>query len=179
MPFQVSPRCGRRHWPRLRPPGWSLGGNALALALRAGLLLAAGLVTAAGLLPSPAALANPQAGTSPTTSNSSAPPSRPIQAAGGTTSGAPQPAANRNANTKPSPNQPYAIDKGGLLPPPCPLIVSPELPALQPIRILPSQVAAKNRMGCLSAADAIYGPDGCPLRLCAANSGAFPGGEPR
>jgi hypothetical protein len=76
-------------------------------------------------------------------------------------------------------NQPEAIDNGGLLPPPCPLIVPPQVPALQPIRIQPSQVAAKNRMGCLSAADAFYGPDGCPLRLCPASSGAFPAGKPR
>ena len=78
-----------------------------------------------------------------------------------------------------SPNQPFAIDAPGLLPPPCPLIVPPELPALQPVRIQPSQVAAKNRMGCLSPADAIYGPDGCPLKLCAPTSGSFPAGRPR
>jgi hypothetical protein len=78
-----------------------------------------------------------------------------------------------------SPNQPFAIEAPGLLPPPCPLIVPPDLPALQPVRIQPSQVAAKNRMGCLSAADAIYGPDGCPLKLCAPASGAFPAGRSR
>ena len=78
-----------------------------------------------------------------------------------------------------NPNQPYAIDMPELLPPPCPLIVSPDLPALQPIRIQPSQVAAKNRMGCLSAADAIYGPDGCPIKLCPPTSGAFPAAKPR
>jgi hypothetical protein len=89
------------------------------------------------------------------------------------------PKAKPNPNPSPNPNQPYAIDKGGLLPPPCPLIVPPQLPALQPIRIQPSQVAAKNRMGCLSAADAIYGPDGCPQRLCPASSGAFPADKPR
>lgn len=175
MPFQVSPRRGRRHWPRLRPPGWSLEGSALALAL------SAGLATAAGLLPGRTVLANTLVSTPPSTSNGSAPPPRPLTTSDGTTPGSSRPSANPNANTRPSPslNQPYAIDKGGLLPPPCPLIVSPELPALQPIRILPSQVAAKNRMGCLSAADAIYGPDGCPLRLCPASSGAFPAGKPR
>ena len=174
MPLQVSPRRGRRRWPCLKPPGWRLEGSALALALTAGLF------TAAGLLASRAVLANP-ASTPPTSSNSSAPPPPPMKASGVNTPGTPHPRANPNANTKasPNPNQPYAIDKEGLLPPPCPLIVSPELPALQPIRILPSQVAAKNRMGCLSAADAIYGPDGCPLRLCPASSGAFPGGKPR
>jgi hypothetical protein len=81
--------------------------------------------------------------------------------------------------TNPDPNQPYAIDNSGLLPPPCPLIVPAALPALQPIRIQPSQVAAKNRMGCLSAADAFYGPDGCPLKLCAPSSGAFSAPKPR
>jgi hypothetical protein len=28
-------------------------------------------------------------------------------------------------------------------------------------------------MGCLSAADAIYGKDGCPIKLCAEASGSF------
>ncbi|MEB3200477.1 MAG: hypothetical protein VKK62_08125 [Synechococcaceae cyanobacterium] len=95
---------------------------------------------------------------------------QPLQAAP-----APNPAALTVPQTPapPNPNQPYAINRQGLLPPPCPLIVPPQLPALQPIRIQPSQVAIKNRIGCLSAADAYYGPDGCPLRLCPAGSGAM------
>jgi hypothetical protein len=28
-------------------------------------------------------------------------------------------------------------------------------------------------MGCLSAADAIYGKDGCPIKLCGEASGSF------
>lgn len=71
-----------------------------------------------------------------------------------------------------SPNQPLSIPTDRLPPPPCPLVVPPQLPALQPLRIDPSQVAAKNRRGCLSPADAIYGPDGCPQRLCG-SGGAF------
>ena len=56
----------------------------------------------------------------------------------------------------------------------CPLIVSPANAAVQPLRIAPSAVAAKNRIGCLSGADAIYGPDGCPLKLCGTNQGVIP-----
>lgn len=56
----------------------------------------------------------------------------------------------------------------------CPLIVPAEGTAIQPRRILPGQVAGKNAMGCLAPSDAIYGPDGCPLRMCGQNSGAFP-----
>jgi hypothetical protein len=37
---------------------------------------------------------------------------------------------------------------------------------IQPLRIQPRQVAAKNKMGCLSAEDAVYGPEGCPIRFC-------------
>ena len=60
--------------------------------------------------------------------------------------------------------------------PPCPVLtpsgaIDPTL--LQPMRIKPQQVKAKNAMGCLSPSDAIYGPDGCPLRFCGANSGTF------
>ncbi len=55
----------------------------------------------------------------------------------------------------------------------CRLVVNPELPALQPLRIAPSAVAAKNRLGCLSPADAIYGADGCPTRLCSQTSGVL------
>jgi len=61
--------------------------------------------------------------------------------------------------------------------PPCPLLTSPggttDPTLLQPMRIRPQQVKAKNAMGCLSPSDAIYGPDGCPLRFCGANSGTF------
>ena len=37
---------------------------------------------------------------------------------------------------------------------------------LQPKRLKPQEVKAKNAAGCLSPADAIYGADGCPLKLC-------------
>jgi hypothetical protein len=71
-----------------------------------------------------------------------------------------------------SPNQPESIPTDRLQPPPCPLVVPADLPALQPLRIHPSQVARKNRRGCLSPADALYGPDGCPVKLCT-KGGAF------
>jgi hypothetical protein len=48
----------------------------------------------------------------------------------------------------------------------CPLLVPREEAFLQPKRLPPAQVPAKNAAGCLSPADAIYGPDGCPLKLC-------------
>jgi len=73
----------------------------------------------------------------------------------------------------PSPNQPMAIE--GLPPPPCPLLVPHGDAALQPLRIQPSQVARKNAVGCLSPADAaLYGPDGCPRKLCHAPQGTVP-----
>jgi hypothetical protein len=73
----------------------------------------------------------------------------------------------------PSPNQPLAID--GLPPPPCPLLVPASDYALQPLRIQPSQVARKNAVGCLSPADAaLYGPDGCPVKLCHPPQGTVP-----
>jgi len=56
----------------------------------------------------------------------------------------------------------------------CPLVVAAKSSELQPRRIQPSQVAAKNAGGCLSPSDAIYGPDGCPLKLCGANAGVIP-----
>ncbi len=56
----------------------------------------------------------------------------------------------------------------------CPLVVAPSNSQLQPRRIPPSQVAGKNAGGCLSPSDAIYGPDGCPLKLCGANAGVIP-----
>jgi hypothetical protein len=55
----------------------------------------------------------------------------------------------------------------------CPLIVPAQNASLQPRRILPSQVQAKNGIGCLSPSDAIYGPDGCPVKMCGPGSGTF------
>jgi hypothetical protein len=49
---------------------------------------------------------------------------------------------------------------------------------LQPKRIQPQQVKAKNALGCLSPADAVYGADGCPLRLCGAGAGVIQLPEP-
>ncbi|MFM7313771.1 MAG: hypothetical protein ACKO0M_11495 [Cyanobium sp.] len=72
-----------------------------------------------------------------------------------------------------SPNQPLAIQ--GLPPAPCPLLLPHSDHALQPLRIQPSQVARKNAIGCLSPADAaVYGPDGCPVKLCTAEQGIMP-----
>jgi hypothetical protein len=56
----------------------------------------------------------------------------------------------------------------------CPLVVPARNSDLQPRRIQPSQVPGKNAGGCLSPSDAIYGPDGCPLKLCGANAGVIP-----
>ncbi len=56
----------------------------------------------------------------------------------------------------------------------CPLIVKPANAVFQPLPIPPRQVAAKNRAGCLSPGDAIYGPDGCPIRLCRDGGGVIP-----
>lgn len=55
----------------------------------------------------------------------------------------------------------------------CPLLVPVSQAELQPLRIPPAQVAAKNARGCLSPADAIYAPDGCPQRLCGGNAGVI------
>ena len=55
----------------------------------------------------------------------------------------------------------------------CPLIVPADSTTIQPRRILPSEVAGKNAMGCLSPSDAIYGADGCPVKMCGQTSGAF------
>ena len=74
----------------------------------------------------------------------------------------------------PSPNQPLAIDSNGMSPLPCPLVVPVKDYATQPLRIQPAQVAGKNAMGCLSPADAVYGPDGCPVRLCTTDQGSLP-----
>jgi hypothetical protein len=63
----------------------------------------------------------------------------------------------------------------------CPLIVPADSTTIQPRRILPSQVAAKNTMGCLSPSDAVYGPDGCPVKMCGQEAGVFalPGYTPK
>ncbi len=71
-----------------------------------------------------------------------------------------------------TPNQPLAIEASpGLSPPPCRLLVPRSEAVLQPLRIHPAQVAQKNSLGCLSAADALYGPDGCPSQLCGQKHG--------
>ena len=62
--------------------------------------------------------------------------------------------------------------------PPCPLVVPASQKLLQPRRIQPNQVQAKNAMGCLSPADALYGADGCPLRMCGAEAGVIQLPEP-
>ena len=56
----------------------------------------------------------------------------------------------------------------------CPLLVKPSDSDLQPLWSHPSQVQAKNRLGCLSGADAIYGADGCPSKLCGTGKGVIP-----
>ena len=61
----------------------------------------------------------------------------------------------------------------GLPKPSCPLAVPPSQKLFQPRRIQPNQVQAKNAMGCLSPADAVYGADGCPLRMCGAEAGVI------
>mgnify|MGYP006879000059 CR=1 FL=1 len=61
----------------------------------------------------------------------------------------------------------------GLPKPPCQSVVPPSQKLLQPRRIQPNQVQAKNAMGCLSPADAVYGADGCPLRMCGAEAGVI------
>lgn len=62
--------------------------------------------------------------------------------------------------------------------PSCQLVVPANQRVLQPKRIQPEQVKAKNAMGCLSPADAVYGADGCPLRLCGPNAGVIQLPEP-
>jgi len=56
----------------------------------------------------------------------------------------------------------------------CPAIVNKAAGDVEPLRISSSEVALKNRMGCLSPNDAIYGADGCPLKLCSPSSGVVP-----
>jgi hypothetical protein len=73
-----------------------------------------------------------------------------------------------------SANQPLAIDgPAALVPSPCRLVVPQSDAVLQPMKIRPEQVPLKNRLGCLSPADAVYGSDGCPVRLCGKGEGAF------
>ena len=72
----------------------------------------------------------------------------------------------------PSPNQPEALRGPIDTSKACPLVVPRDQAALQPLRIQPRQVPLKNRLGCLSPADAIYGADGCPRRLCG-NAGSL------
>ena len=59
-----------------------------------------------------------------------------------------------------------AAPAAALDPPACPRIGPAGQDDSQPLRLTPSQVPLKNRLSCLSPADAVYGPDGCPLRLC-------------
>ena len=84
------------------------------------------------------------------------------------------------AQGSPSPNQqPLAIDgPAALTPSACKLVVPQSEAVLQPMRIRRDQVPLKNRLGCLSPADAVYGPDGCPIRLCGPTKGAFSLGSP-
>lgn len=74
----------------------------------------------------------------------------------------------------PGTGTPPAIQPGTLPTNPCPLIVAPADAAMQPLRIPAADVAKKNRAGCLSPSDAIYGSDGCPLRLCSPAAGVIP-----
>lgn len=60
----------------------------------------------------------------------------------------------------------------------CPLIVPGNDWSAQPMRIAPADVAAKNRLGCVSPNDAIYGNNGCPVRRCGANQGVVPLPQP-
>lgn len=83
-------------------------------------------------------------------------------------------AAGAAAQESASPNQPVAIDgPAALTPSPCKLVVPQSEAVLQPMKIRPEQVPLKNRLGCLSPADALYGRDGCPIRLCGPTKGAF------
>lgn len=66
--------------------------------------------------------------------------------------------------------------EAALVPSSCKLVVPPGQSVLQPWKIRPDQVPLKNRLGCLSPADARCGrcgPDGCPRKLCGPDKGAF------
>ena len=65
------------------------------------------------------------------------------------------------------------VQAQGLPKPSCPLVVPASQKLFQPRSIQPNQVQAKNAMGCLSPADAVYGADGCPLRICGAEAGVI------
>lgn len=70
-----------------------------------------------------------------------------------------------------------AVFKSGqpyLAPNSCPAIVNVNAGDIQPMRLPTTEVAAKNKLGCLSPNDAIYGADGCPQRLCGQHQGAVP-----
>ena len=56
--------------------------------------------------------------------------------------------------------------QGTTAPRSCPALLPANESFLEPMRLPPSEVPAKNAKGCLSPADAIYGPDGCPKQLC-------------
>ncbi|MFQ6537395.1 MULTISPECIES: hypothetical protein [Aphanothece] len=56
----------------------------------------------------------------------------------------------------------------------CPWLVPVRQRELQPKRLHPAEVPGKNARGCLSPHDAVYGPDGCPLRLCGPEAGVLP-----
>ncbi|WP_043368572.1 hypothetical protein [Cyanobium sp. PCC 7001] len=55
----------------------------------------------------------------------------------------------------------------------CPMVVPASQRDLQPKRLPPDQVSQKNSRGCLSPHDAVYGPDGCPLKLCGPEAGVI------
>ncbi|MFM8525950.1 MAG: hypothetical protein ACKOCM_10075 [Cyanobacteriota bacterium] len=48
----------------------------------------------------------------------------------------------------------------------CPALLPSYENFLEPMPLRPQDVPAKNAKGCLSPADAIYGTDGCPKKLC-------------
>lgn len=88
-------------------------------------------------------------------------------------------------HAQPSGNDPaLQLIRGGGTPavfkPGQPILPSSSCPAIvragnvQPMRLPPSEVSAKNKLGCLSPNDAIYGSDGCPTRLCGDSNGAVP-----
>ena len=62
----------------------------------------------------------------------------------------------------------------GMTPGGCPWLVPSDQYLYQPTKIAPQRVAGKNARGCLSKMDAIYGPDGCPLRFCQRSEMATP-----
>ena len=188
------PRAARRPAPGGRGPGGlarpsQVPGLLLArapfhLLALVGLLLAAPRTLAAGPGALLAEAASPQSPASP-------PPPGPVYSPGRDSSWSFDP-ATPFYSIGPAPLAPPGLGlpsaPGGLLParpgptpwaitaprpqiPPCPLIVPAKDFALQPLHIPPSQVRFKNSLGCLSAADAIYGPDGCPRRLCGSDRG--------